>query len=294
MLHLQTLLVCLLACFLTGCAASRTTTLMTKTVPALSQGGLMYRSVNVDGVEHRYAVYLPREYRAMDTKCWPCVIFLNGSGECGTDGQRQLTQGLFPAMINAPQDWPMIAIFPQKPDRASTWLDHDVMVLATLRETQSMFAIDQTRIYLTGLSQGGAGTWAIASKHPAVFAAIAPVCGFLSGPSSVEAVAAGLGQMPVWALHGEKDDVVPIAQTQRLVDAVETSSNRTATRNPPPGSSLLPSDPTSLRFTSFPDLNHGCWDRAYRDMELGEWLLSFRKPVPQTSVPTTPVPPTGD
>jgi predicted peptidase len=233
--------------------------------------------VEVGGVVRRYAVYVPREYRAQDDHPWPCVIFLNGSGECGTDGQQQLTQGLLPAMINAPQDWPMIAIFPQKPDRASTWLDHDELVLATLRKTSEELRIDPKRVYLTGLSQGGAGAWAIGVRHADIFAAIAPICGFLSGPISEQEVGAGLASMPVWAMHGEKDDVVPIAQSEKLVAAVHTASGRVVAENPPSGSSLQPGNASSLRFTRFPDLNHGCWDRAYRDMELGEWLLSFRQ-----------------
>ena len=233
--------------------------------------GLCFRSVNVAGIARDYALYIPRA--CTPDKAWPCVIFLNGSGECGTDGQRLLTQGLFPAMINAPGDWPLIAIFPQKPDRASSWLDHDELVLATLTQTQREVSIDPTRIYLTGLSQGGAGTWAIAAKHPTLFAAIAPVCGY----GDPTALGDSLNTMPVWAMHGEIDAVVPIAQTQRLIEAVQASSGRGIELNPPSGASLIPGTKSDLRFTRFPDLNHGCWDRAYRDMELGEWLLSFRK-----------------
>ncbi len=231
--------------------------------------GLLYRTVRVDDVERRYAVYLPREYRV--GKHWPCIVFLNGSGECGEDGQRQLTQGLFPAMINAPTDWPFVAIFPQKPTRASAWVDHDAYVMKTLARTREEFSIDANRIYLTGLSQGGAGTWAIGAKHPEVFAAIAPVCGF--GDS--EAVGPALRDMPIWAMHGEKDDVVPIAHSEKLVDA--SAGQRTVELNPQSGASLKPGTKSPLRFSRFADLNHGCWDRAYRDMELGEWFLSFRK-----------------
>lgn len=235
----------------------------------LRETGLLYRSLEVGGVERRYAVYVPREYR--DGQAWPCIIFLNGSGECGEDGQRQLTQGLFPAMINAPADWPFVVIFPQKPTRASTWADHDAYVMATLERTRREVSIDAGRIYLTGLSQGGAGTWAIGAKHPEMFAAIAPVCGFGDG----EAVGPALREMPIWAMHGEKDDVVPIGQSEKLVNAA--AGQRTVELNPASGSSLKPGTKSPLRFSRFADLNHGCWDRAYRDMELGEWFLSFRR-----------------
>lgn len=235
----------------------------------LRETGLLYRSLDVGGVERRYAVYVPREYR--DGQAWPCIIFLNGSGECGEDGQRQLTQGLFPAMINAPTDWPFVVIFPQKPTRASTWADHDAYVMAALERTRREVSIDAGRIYLTGLSQGGAGTWAIGAKHADEFAAIAPVCGF----GDAEVVGASLREMPIWAMHGEKDDVVPIAQSEKLVNAA--AGQRTVELNPASGSSLKPGAKSPLRFTRFADLNHGCWDRAYRDMELGEWFLSFRR-----------------
>lgn len=263
---MQRSLLCLIAAICTllvvGCAPIGKTGMRIET-------GLLYRTVKVGETTRRYAVYLPREYH--NTTKWPCIIFLNGSGECGEDGQRQLTQGLFPAMINAPTDWPFIAIFPQKPTRASTWLDHDEYVMTTLARTQSEFSIDPSRIYLTGLSQGGAGTWAIGAKHADVFAAIAPVCGFGDG----EQVGAALRDMPIWALHGEKDDVVPIAQSEKLINAA--ANGRSVDLNPAGGSSTKPGSKSPLRFSRFADLNHGCWDRSYRDMELGEWFLSFRK-----------------
>lgn len=235
------------------------------------QTGMLYRSVTVDGLERLYALYVPREYRPGTP--WPCVVFLNGSGECGTDGQRQLTQGLFPAMLNAKENWPMIAVFPQKPDRSSTWLDHDALVMAALARTREEWNIDPARIYLTGLSQGGAGAWAIAARHADVFAAIAPICGY----SDPAALASNLQNMPVWAFHGLKDDIVPPEHTRNMIAAIEQAGGRTAETNPPPGSTLAPHQQGSLRMTLFPDLNHGCWDRAYRDMDVGEWLLGWRK-----------------
>jgi predicted peptidase len=261
--HFVLLLSC--AVFLAACASPSSRN------AARNATGLFYRTLTLDDADHKYAVYLPRDYSP--AKAWPCIIFLNGSGECGSDGQRQLTQGLFPAMLNAPHDWPFVALFPQKPTRASTWLEHDDLVLGILAAAQRGCNIDVRRVYLTGLSQGGAGTWAIASKHPSLFAAIAPICGFGDAAS----IGDSLDTMPVWAMHGEKDDVVPITQSQLLVDAVKAASGRRLDVNPMGGSSLEPGDKSDLRFTRFPDLNHGCWDRAYRDMELGEWLLSFAR-----------------
>ncbi len=220
---------------------------------------------------------------------WPMIVFLNGSGECGTDGVRQTTQGLLPAVLNKPRDWPFVIVFPQKPESDSEWEDHEAMVLAAIEQTQREVRIDPRRIYLTGLSQGGHGTWMIASRHPRLFAAIAPVCGYGPGgfgvepdPQSFARVAEALASAntPVWAFHGVKDDVVPSKQTDLMIEALLEARTRA-------GSSA------EIRKTLYPDLNHGCWDRAYReggpasDVEratpaatnqtIAEWFLTHRR-----------------
>lgn len=212
----------------------------------------------------KFAVYTPRG--EPPPAGWPCIVFLNGSGECGTDGQRQLTQGLFPAALNKPQDWPFVIVFPQKPTSKTLWAQHDQMVLACLQTAFNRRPVDRRRVYLTGLSQGGRGTWEIAARHPGLFAAIAPVCGF--GP--VEQTAPALAGTPVWAFHGEKDDVVRPEQTRAMVAAIA------AARNQPPSHPTADDGlSTTLRQTIYPDLNHGCWDRAYREAGIGRWLLRF-------------------
>lgn len=248
------LLATALAASLGACVRVTTTTTTTSetNVNTPSHTGVIFDTVATTTGASKFACFVPRNYT--DQTEWPVVIFLNGSGECGIDGQRQLTQGLFPAMINAPEDWPMIALFPQKPDKASQWADHDAMVMSVLEWAKARYRVDASRIYLTGLSQGGAGTWAIGAKHPELFAAIAPICGYGKG----EQVAAALKEMPIWAFHGEKDNVVPSKQTKDIITAIEAAGGKP-------------------KATYFPDLNHGSWDRAYRDMELGEWLLSQRR-----------------
>ncbi|MDX2118643.1 MAG: prolyl oligopeptidase family serine peptidase [Planctomycetota bacterium] len=215
--------------------------------------GIRFVSIAVGGETSKYAIYVPRDYDA--SKPWPLIVFLNGAGECGTDGQRQLTQGLMPAILNKPQEWPFVVLFPQKPDQKSKWEDHAPMVLAMIDNALRTFTIDASRVYLTGLSQGGHGTWAIGSMHPERFAALAPVCGY----GRPESIAPGLSGMPIWAFHGTMDKVVLPEQSEKLVEAARAAG-------------------ANASLTLYPGVDHNSWDKAYRDENLGRWFLSHVKP----------------
>lgn len=234
-----------------------------------NERGLVLRTVEFASPQTKrahYAVWIPDERFVQSSlqphsQGWPMIVFLNGSGECGTDGVRQTTQGLLPAVLNKPQDWPFVIVFPQKPESDSEWEDHEAMVLAAIGQTRRELQIDPRRIYLTGLSQGGHGTWMIAARNPRLFAAIAPVCGYGPGgfgvepdPRSFAQVAESLAgaNMPVWAFHGLKDDVVPSKQTDAMVEALLEARSRVGASG-------------EIRKTIYTDLNHGCWDRAYRE-----------------------------
>jgi predicted peptidase len=258
---------------LAGCAAGRSTasnpspmtappsstaSTTPSTAPAAPQTGLLFRQAVAGGLATKYAVYLPREYGTDPAKRWPLLVFLHGRGECGTEGVRQTAVGLGPAVLIQPDKWPFVILMPQKPDPARQWAEYEPMVLDLLRATATEFNTDPQRTYLTGLSQGGAGTWAIGSKHPQLFAALAPVCGYGDAP----ALAPGLVGKPIWTLHGEKDDVVPPERTRVIVSAVQAAAG--------------PDRAGLLKATYLPDANHNSWDAAYRQFDLGAWLLSHR------------------
>lgn len=225
-------------------------TLVAQDVPAVKSPtptGFVERTLVVAGTEHRYAVYVPPGYVA--SRPSPLLMFLNGMGECGTDGKKQLTVGLAPAIEKQPQRWPFVVVLPQKPDKQSQWIDHEALVMGALAATEKEFAIDARRRFLTGLSQGGAGTWAIGSRHADVWAAIAPVCGY----GTPAAVAPGLAKMPIWAFHGIDDKAVSVQQSKDLCAAVEGAG----------GSPIL---------TLYPNTPHNSWDKAYRESGLAEWF----------------------
>lgn len=220
--------------------------------PAVKAAGFLFRSHWHDGRAFPYVLYVPKDFEKMGPL--PVVLFLHGSGESGTDGIKSMVVGLGQAIQREPGRWPVIAIFPQKPENRTLWPEYETPVMEMLQIVLGEFNTDRSRVYLTGLSQGGHGTFAFGAKHADVFAALAPVCGF-GEPGDV---AAGIKDLPIWAFHGLKDNVVPAAKTQAIIDAVKAAGG-------------------SPKLTLYPDANHNSWDAAYGDPELAKWMLAQRK-----------------
>lgn len=223
--------------------------------------GLSFESIDFEGETFRYAVYVPTSVD-FDSAA-PLIVFLHGRMESGLEGVRQTSVGLFPAVLSRPEKWPFVLLMPQKPEQSQTWASLEPAVMAMLTRERGRMKIDPNRIYLSGLSQGGAGTWAIAARHPDVFAAIAPVCGF-ADDADIPVIARGLTAMPIWAFHGQKDQVIPYTRSVALVDAVKAAQGSVA-KAPEP------------KLTIYPDADHNSWDNAYRNEELAEWLLTHRR-----------------
>lgn len=215
----------------------------------MSDRGLLLRSLKIGDAERKYSVYVPDA--PMPAAGWPVIIFLHGSGERGSDGIKSAAVGLCPAVLQNASAWPAIIAFPQSAP-GERWKDHVDQVMATLADVERTWKVDRSRRALTGLSLGGEGTWAVASAHPEVWCAIAPVCGIKAGDPKA------LAGLPVWAFHGEKDDVVPPSNTREMVSAIEAAGGRP-------------------RATYYPEANHNCWDRAYREADLPAFLLTPRR-----------------
>ena len=200
-------------------------------------------------VSLNYLLYLPQGYGKEKTKKWPLILFLHGSGERGDDLNKVKTNGP-PKLVSEGRDMPFIIVSPQAPER-TTW-DPDALN-ALLDEVEDRYAVDNDRIYLTGVSMGGAGTWKLAAAHPERFAAIAPICG-VGDPGT----AGRLAHLPTWVFHGAKDDLVPVKASQEMVDALKSVGNE-------------------ARLTIYPDAGHDSWTETYNNPAVFEWFLSHKR-----------------
>jgi predicted peptidase len=254
--------------------------------------GFLAETLTQGGQTYRYVVYVPRNYDA--TRQWPLILFLHGAGECGTDGWKHVGVGLGAAIVANAAAWPFIVVLPQKPELVNAWEEYDEPLMAMVAKARKDYNVDGNRLYLTGLSQGGHGTWILGARHADMWAAIAPICGYAGLPDSdpaqkletaypaitdpglrallsrswpngtnihpatVDEMARDLKDMPLWAFHGEADQTVPVQESKRLVAAVKAAGG----------------DP---KITTYPGVDHNSWDRAYRTEHLGDWFLSHTK-----------------
>lgn len=232
--------------------------------------GFLPRVCVVDGRRHAYQVYLPAQ--PMPAGGWPVILFLHGAGERGSDGALPTTVGLGPALRRNPERFPAIVVFPQAPE-GTLWAGPSVRIaLAALRRTRSEFPTDPARIYLTGISMGGHGTWYLARRHPRTFAAVAPVCGWVARPPAgfpdpdpVLAPAEGNADLarvlrgaPVWIFHGARDPVVSVEESRSMASACEAAG-------------------VDVRYTELPEAGHDAWTPAYGLRAFPEWLLAQRR-----------------
>lgn len=201
-------------------------------------------------LELDYLVYLPKDY-GKDLKAWPLMIFLHGAGERGHDLNWVKRHGP-PELVSKGEDLPFIILSPQCP-KDKWWPDMTEHVMALIDEAVENYQIDENRIYLTGLSMGGYGTWMIASAYPERFAAIVPICG-----GGQPHTARNLKNIPIWAFHGAEDSVVPLLQSQEMVAAVNRAGGH-------------------AKLTVYPKANHDAWTETYNNEKLYEWLLSHSK-----------------
>ena len=182
---------------------------------------------------------------------WPLMVFLHGAGERGSDLKKVKVHGP-PKIVENKKDFPFILVSPQCPE--DVWWPEKVEVLiALVDDITGRYKVDKKRIYLTGLSMGGYGTWALAAQYPDRFAAIAPICG---GGSRV--MSFNLKDVPIWVFHGAKDRVVPIKESEEMVKAIRKLGG-------------------DVKFTIYPDAGHDSWTETYNNQELYDWFLEHRK-----------------
>ena len=247
-------------------------------LPAFGQQvetGFINRIV-VDGtVTRRYQVFVPSNYTP--TQRWPIILFLHGGGEQGDDGLLPTEVGLGSAIRRNQDRWPALVVFPQvRPGRR--WNGEDAAwALKALEQTQREFATDPNRVYLTGLSRGGAGAYYLAYRDPGRFAALLVVCGRVTAATTLggqpapdldavipasagdpfDALAAKLKNIPTWVFHGDADMTISVEESRRAVAALRSVDAR-------------------ITYTELPGVGHNAWDTAYRDAAVAQWLFSNR------------------
>jgi len=234
------------------------------------------RSVNVaEGpttVEFRYRLLRPEPAagNGRTTGRYPLVLYLHGAGERGTDNAKQLKY--LPTWLAEPamrQKYPCFVLAPQcrmderwvdvswadatsTPQPATPTVDLTAAT-AALEDVLAQEAVDPDRIYLTGLSMGGYGTWDLAARIPDRFAAILPVCG-----GGDERVAASIASRPIWCFHGDADTAVPVERSRAMIAAVKAAGGRPI-------------------YSELAGVGHDSWTPAYRDAFVLDWLFSQRR-----------------
>ena len=204
-------------------------------------------------VRIKYLEYLPPAYERDPSVRWPLLLFLHGAGERGDDLAVVRKHGP-PKQATAGMDLPFVMIAPQCPAEA-WWTDWAQIgaLKALVDDACARLRVDRARIYLTGLSMGGYGTWRLAQEYPDLFAAIAPICG---GGQPLRADR--LRNMPAWVFHGARDTVVPPRESEAMVEALRRMGGK-------------------VEFTVYPEAGHDSWTAAYDDPALYEWFLKQRR-----------------
>ena len=218
-----------------------------------------------------YRLYIPADYDPQ--KAYPVVLFLHGAGERGNDNRKQLKAGIiepfkqpnnpiYDCIVIAPQcpadkQWVNTAGWTQSVYFSDEIAESEELkaVLKIVSTVQQDYHTDPNRLYVTGLSMGGYGTWDLLVRHPELFAAAIPVCGG-ADPSKAER----LLSIPIWTFHGLQDEKVPPAGTQQMAQALQDLGAQ------------------QFAFTPLPDMDHYIWSTVYATEGLFEWLTAQAKP----------------
>lgn len=207
---------------------------------------------NADGSTSPYVVFVPHDYDGK--KEYPVILFLHGSGETKGGAKQPVEVGIGPAIKKHEKTFPFITVISQSEKR--TWKadsDDARRALAELDATMKEYKTDPKRVYLTGLSMGGAGTWSVAAATPDRWAAIVPICGG-GNPEN----AAKYKGVPVWSFVGDKDREQTVTGMQAMADAITKAGG-------------------TVKHTVYPGVPHNSWDMAYAEKDLFPWLLQQSK-----------------
>jgi len=210
-----------------------------------------------------YLLFLPQDYQAKPADKWPLLLFLHGAGERGADVWKTDFHGPSKYILEHPE-FPFILVSPLCASN-ETWSSERLFLL--LEHVEKTLRVDERRIYLTGISMGGYGTWDMLLERPEKFAAAIPICG---GADSLPIILAKAGyaprekvealkSLPIWVFHGAKDPTVPPEESQRAVGALKDLGVR------------------EIYLTLYPEAQHDSWTRTYNNPEIYSWLLKHSR-----------------
>ena len=200
--------------------------------------------------DYPYLLYLPKDY-STSKKSYPLVIYLGGGSQRGNDLNKLKTYGI-PYYIEQGHEYDFIVASPQCPgDKYWTTEDWFDSLYSNL---SSIYRIDTTRIYVTGISIGGFGSWQVAMDYPNRFASIVPLCGGVNDSDTISITK--LKQLPVWTFHGTADDMIQIGETERIVNKLQPYGH--------------------IKFTRMEGEGHSI-QYLYEDNTIFNWLLKHQK-----------------
>jgi predicted peptidase len=219
----------------------------------------------------RYLLFVPKNYKANGDK-WPLLLFLHGLGECSNEDLNRVKIHGPAKIVEGKPDFPFILITPQCPPPPG----YDPLKPATLKSDQVIAAVrnawkpeelialidhvsgklnvDLNRVYVTGLSMGGYGTWRLAAAYPDRFAAAVPIC----GGGEPDKMAKALSGVPIWAFHGAKDTTVPLTESKHMIYSIRQAGG-------------------DVRLTIYPDAAHNSWEETYNNPDVYDWLLAHHR-----------------
>lgn len=200
--------------------------------------------------ELRYWQYLPAGYHDSPKEKYPLILFLHGGGESGDDLELVKKHGIPKEILNG-RKLPCIVLAPQNPREKGLWDDR--MLASFLDSNIQSLRVDESRIYLAGLSRGGHGVYRLVIQNPKKFAAAVVVCG--GGPV---AYAPRCKEVPFWFFHGDSDKLVPTEESHRLSAAINKAGG-------------------NAKLTIYPNTGHNSWDQAFADDELYRWLFAQQR-----------------
>lgn len=198
----------------------------------------------------QYLLFLPKNYDAGAERGWPLLLFLHGAGERGDDINLVTVHGPPKRIAKEPEfaeKCPFLVVSPQCL-KDHYWSPAQLQLL--LDDIEKRYKVDKTRVYVTGISMGGFGTWMLTADRPERFAAVAPICGGFDPEQAKQFV-----DVPVWVFHGDADSVVPVKLTRDMVKAIEDAGGK------------------EVKTTIYPGVNHDSWTQTYENQELYDWFL---------------------